>query len=127
MERLERELEVVNNIRATMGIKYGRERFEDPILSTVMCALREYEHAIEEKLKQSSPCEAKKDVEIKSSDKLFDDVDAALRGLGRSHSSIEYADFIRQEFENVLQHINVLKIESGSEDLIYDSEWYFSG
>lgn len=56
---------------------------------------------------------------------LFKDIDLALMGLGMSYSSIEYADFIRQEFDNVVQSINKLKIESGNIKLTNKSDWYF--
>lgn len=55
----------------------------------------------------------------------FSEIDIALRKLGQSDSSIEYAGHIRQEFENTLQCINSLKYRTGNGQLIKNSDWYF--
>lgn len=66
-----------------------------------------------------------KSVENVNYEELLFNIDEALKSLGMSDSSIEYAPHIRQEFSNLLQHINALKLKSGYGSLIENDNWYF--
>lgn len=56
---------------------------------------------------------------------IFNNIDEALKKLGKSDSSIEYTPHIRQEFSNVLQQIDHLKYETGNGKLLKNWSWYF--
>ena len=55
--------------------------------------------------------------------KLLDELDQALSKLGKSDSSVEYANHIRDEFNNVIDKVNELKKVLGGN--IKSSDDYF--
>jgi len=53
-------------------------------------------------------------------------LDDAIKQLGKSDSSIEYTNHIRNKFDDVILMLNKLKLELGVGGIIEDIDWYFN-
>ena len=56
---------------------------------------------------------------------IFNELDIALKNLGQSDSSIEYAPHMRLPFDDILYCISCLKVETINCDLVKEDDWYF--
>jgi len=53
-------------------------------------------------------------------------LDDAIKQLSKSDSSIEYANHIRNKFDDVVLMLNELKLELGVGEIVENIDWYFN-